>query len=90
MFFQTIRNLFSEIKVDLNGYKWIVSRLNGGVMVFDEGDPAISSDDRSIQLNQSNTEMTSNDVRTVEVDLDGDVWVGTSERILYLNVVHQF
>lgn len=72
-------NLFSEIKVDLNGYKWIVSRLSGGVMVFDEGDPSISSDDRSIQLNQSNTEMTSNDVRTVEVDLDGDVWVGTAE-----------
>ncbi len=72
-------NLFSEIKIDQSGYKWIISRLSGGVLVFDEGDPTISSDDRSIQLNSSNTEMTSNDVRTVEVDLDGDVWVGTAE-----------
>ncbi|HEX5625132.1 MAG TPA: hypothetical protein VFX48_03870 [Saprospiraceae bacterium] len=72
-------NLFSELKIDRNGYKWIISRLSGGVMVFDEGDPDNPSDDRSIQLNESNTEMTTNDVRTVEVDLDGDVWVGTSE-----------
>ncbi len=72
-------NLFTEVKVDQNGYKWIISRLNGGVMVFDEGDPANPSDDRRIQLTSSNTEMTSNDVRTVEVDLDGDVWVGTAE-----------
>ncbi len=72
-------NLFTEIKIDQNGYKWIVSRQSGGVMVFDEGDPNNPSDDRSIQLNSTNTEMTSNDVRTVEVDLDGDVWVGTAE-----------
>lgn len=72
-------NLFTEVKVDQNGYKWIISRLNGGVMVFDEGDPANSGDDRRIQLTNSNTEMTSNDVRTVEVDLDGDVWVATAE-----------
>lgn len=72
-------NLFTEVKVDQNGYKWIISRLNGGVMVFDEGDPANANDDQWIQLTNSNTEMTSNDVRTVEVDLDGDVWVGTAE-----------
>lgn len=72
-------NLFTEVKVDQNGYKWIVTRLNGGVLVFDEGDPDNPSDDRSIQLTNSNTEMTSNDVRTIEVDLEGDVWVGTAE-----------
>jgi hypothetical protein len=72
-------NLFTEVKVDHNGYKWIVSRQSGGVLVFDEGDPNNPSDDRSIQLNSTNTEMTSSDVRTVEVDLEGDVWVGTAE-----------
>lgn len=72
-------NLFTEVKVDQNGYKWIVTRLNGGVLVFDEGDPDNPSDDRSIQLTTSNTEMTTNDVRTIEVDLEGDVWVGTAE-----------
>ena len=72
-------NLFVEVKVDQNGYKWIISRLSGGVMVFDEGDPNNSADDRQIQLTNANTEMTSNDVRTVEVDLEGDVWVGTAQ-----------
>ncbi|MBK9109487.1 MAG: hypothetical protein IPM92_14215 [Saprospiraceae bacterium] len=72
-------NLFTEVKVDQNGYKWIISRLNGGVMVFDEGDANNPNDDQRIQLTNSNSEMTSNDVRTVEVDLDGDVWVGTAE-----------
>lgn len=72
-------NLFTEVKVDQNGYKWLVSRLSTGITVFDEGDPEITTDDRTIQLTTNNTEMTSNDVRTVEVDLDGDVWVGTAE-----------
>ena len=71
--------LFTEVKVDQNGYKWIVNRQSGGVTVFDEGDPNNSSDDRSILLTNSNTDMTTNDVRTIEVDLDGDVWVGTAE-----------
>lgn len=72
-------NLFVEVKVDQNNYKWIISRLSGGVMVFDEGDPSNPGDDRQIQLTSANTEMTTNDVKTVEVDLDGDVWVGTSQ-----------
>jgi ligand-binding sensor domain-containing protein len=72
-------SLFTEVKVDQNGFKWIVSRQSGGITVFDEGDPDISTDDRKITLTNSNTEMTSNDVRTVEIDLDGDVWVGTAE-----------
>ncbi len=73
------KNLFTEVKVDQNGYKWMVNRLNNGVYVFDEGDPNNPADDRVVMLNTSNTEMTTNDVRTVEVDLDGDVWVGTAE-----------
>ncbi|MBK6544669.1 MAG: hypothetical protein IPG12_05280 [Saprospiraceae bacterium] len=72
-------NLFSELKIDQNGYKWIINRLSGGILVFDEGDPNVIGDDKSILLTTSNTEMTTNDVRTVEVDLDGDVWVGTAE-----------
>lgn len=72
-------NYFTDIKVDQNGYKWMVNRLSSGITVFDEGDPVDTLDDRRIQLNNNNTEMTTNDVRTLEVDLDGDVWVGTAE-----------
>lgn len=68
----------SEVKVDLNGYKWIVPRRELGIMVFDEGNPDDPRDDRSIILNTGNSNLQSNKVYTVEVDQDGDVWVGTA------------
>jgi ligand-binding sensor domain-containing protein len=67
------------VTVDRNGYKWIIPRRESGVMVFDEGDPANPGDDRSIILNTSNSSLTSNLINTIEVDLDGDVWVGTNQ-----------
>jgi hypothetical protein len=68
-----------DVKVDNNGYKWIIPRESTGVLVFDEQDPNNPNDDRSILLNNSNTNMVSNRVNTVEVDLEGDVWVGTDQ-----------
>lgn len=68
-----------DVKVDNNGYKWIIPRESSGVLVFDEQDPNNPNDDRSILLNNSNTNMVSNRVNTVEVDLEGDVWVGTDQ-----------
>ncbi|MBK7810948.1 MAG: hypothetical protein IPI50_06855 [Saprospiraceae bacterium] len=69
----------AEVKVDRNGYKWIVPRREIGVMVFDEGKLDDPTDDRSIVLNSSNSNLQTNKIYTVEVDLDGDVWVGTAE-----------
>ncbi len=68
-----------DVKVDNSGYKWIIPRESTGVLVFDEQDPNNPNDDRSILLNNSNTNMVSNRVNTVEVDLEGDVWVGTDQ-----------
>ncbi len=64
--------LFNDLKVDHNGYVWASIR-DGGVLVYD---PAKN---QQILLNKSNSELTTNDVRCIEVDLDGDVWVGTAE-----------
>lgn len=69
----------ADVKVDQNGFKWIVPRRELGVMVFDEGDPSNPSDDRSIILTTGNSNLQSNKIYSVEVDLDGDVWVGTSQ-----------
>ena len=66
-----------DIKVDQNGYKWIIPRGSSGVWVWDEKDPQNPNDDRSILLNSSNTVMPSSKVNCVQVDLEGDVWVGT-------------
>lgn len=65
-----------NITVDHNGYKWLV--LRDGLAVFDEGISTSSTDDRFIVLNSSNTNITSNIIYNVTVDLEGDVWVGTA------------
>ena len=69
-----------------NGYKWFAIANNGGVLVYDEGkDIASEADDRSIILNTSNTRLPSNNVNCLEVDLDGRVWVGTDNGVIYFS-----
>lgn len=65
-----------NITVDNNGYKWLVFR--DGLGVFDEGDPNNPNDDRIAILNSSNTNITTNIIYNVTVDIEGDVWVGTA------------
>ncbi len=71
----------SQIVVDHRGYKWmtLVSR-NASLIVFDDGGTIDDeSDDRCIQLSESNTEIPTNSIFSIAVDLDGDIWVGTAE-----------
>ena len=74
----------TDISIDELGYKWIALFGNqGGVLVYsDEGTIADPTDDRQIYLNRSNTELTTNNVNTILVDLDGSVWVGTSAGVI--------
>ena len=71
----------ANVKVDQQGYKWMVlTGSGGGVMVFDDnGTLADPLDDRTRLINSGNSELPTNTVRTLEVDKDGNVWVGTSE-----------
>ena len=71
---------FTKIAVDKNGYKWLVSAFTGGMAVYDSGDNIDDpSDDQYKVINSSNSVLATNEVLTLEVDLDGDVWVGTKE-----------
>lgn len=71
----------SQIAVDKRGYKWIMlfSKASGIIVYDDRGTIDDESDDRCIQLGASNSAIPSNSVSSLEVDLDGDVWVGTAE-----------
>ena len=65
-----------EMDIDNNGYLWIVNEgNNGGVTVFDPGQDLSQPNRRFINSTQS--EISTNIIRSVRVDLDGDVWVGT-------------
>lgn len=71
----------SQMVIDQRGYKWmmLVSKA-ASLLVFDDGGTIDDeSDDRCIQLSSSNTEIPSNSVYCLEVDIEGDIWVGTAE-----------
>jgi len=71
----------SDIIIDDLGFKWMpVQGSNGGILVYDSGDDIeSSSDDRFRLIQQNNSVMTTNIVRSVKVDREGTVWVGTDE-----------
>ncbi len=71
-----------EVAVDNNGYKWFVAA-NEGVLVFDDnGTIDDTSDDRMKLFTPSNSDLQTRLINCLEVDLDGDVWVGTAEGIV--------
>lgn len=77
------RNGAIDVAVDANGYKWVLQEVGtgGGVVVFDEGDPATSADDRCRLISRSNANLSTNEVRSIVTDLEGDVWLGTSDGV---------
>jgi len=77
---------FSEILdvvIDGAGNKWMrVASSGAGLIVFNEFDLNDSNDDRCRFLSTNNSFLPSNDVLSLEVDLDGDVWVGTANGVI--------
>jgi hypothetical protein len=72
-----------QVAVDQNGYKWFVIAFNGGVLVYDSGSDLDSpSDDRYRVLTTANSNLPTNTVNCITVDLDGDVWVGTQQGVV--------
>ena len=65
-----------EVVIDPNGYKWFING-GGGLVVFYEGDEFNPSDCRTITT--SNSALETNNINSIAVDLEGDVWVGTSQ-----------
>ena len=83
-----------EMHVMDNGHLWmnILQNNSQGILVYDPGDDVMSTfDDRWTLLqrgqgNPENGDLSTNDVRCLVQDLDGEVWVGTTEGIsVYYN-----
>lgn len=70
-----------DVAQDEFGYLWIPAfGNNGGCYIYDPGSDLLSSsDDRIRFLSTSTSNLTSNTVNTVSVDLEGAVWLGTGE-----------
>lgn len=73
------------VEIDDNGFIWVVhaTSVGGGLTVLDPmGTPMDPSDDRCRTITASNSNLPTNNVRSIAVDLGGVVWVGTSEGII--------
>ena len=69
----------ADMVIDGSGYKWaLVVRGSGGVVVFNENAEGSASNKYRI-LTTGNSELPSNEVYSLAVDRDGDVWIGTNE-----------
>ncbi len=69
-----------DVAVDHSGYKWYITG-ETGIVVFDEGEMDVDGDERSRVINLSNSALESNKVKSIAVDLEGDVWVGTDQGV---------
>lgn len=69
----------NQVAIDDLGYKWFVlTGTQQGLLVFDDaGTLTDTSDDRFRIITTNNSQLPDNIVNCVEVDRDGDVWVGT-------------
>ena len=72
-------DLVTDIAIGDNGYKWILSP-GDGIWVYNDAETiSVDSDDQSKLLTTAvgNGGLPSQDVMSIAVDLDGEVWVGT-------------
>jgi len=77
----------SQVVIDHRGYKWVMLYSNtAGIVVYDDrGTPDNEADDRCVQLTSSNSALPVNNTRCLAVDLDGNIWVGTTEGPVVFN-----
>jgi ligand-binding sensor domain-containing protein len=68
------------IAIDRSGYKWVVQE-SSNLFVFDEGDIDDVNDDRYFLVTTNNSELASNNVNCVTADLNGTIWVGTTNGV---------
>jgi ligand-binding sensor domain-containing protein len=77
-----------KVTVDPNtGYKWfIIGKGSASIIVYDEGKLIDDeSDDRSIVLSATNSQLPGSKVNWIEPDLDGKMWVATDDGVIWFS-----
>ena len=76
-----------EILIDINGYKWFLSKENGVFVFDDNGTLEDSQDDRIalITTGELNGNLPTKSVYSIAEDLDGKIWIGTEEGLTVIS-----
>lgn len=79
----------TQIAIDRLNQKWfVVQGSTAGLLVLNHGKSTEDkSDDKFIELKESNSALLTNSVNCVEADREGDIWVGTSQGVVVFNCV---
>jgi ligand-binding sensor domain-containing protein len=82
------RNEAFTVAIDQAGLVWALHGINagGGITVTDtKGTLLDPSDDECRTILTSNSNLINNEVRSIAIDLDGEVWIGTSTGVMVFN-----
>jgi len=81
----------TQVVVDFNGYKWFAGgQAAEGFLVFDDGGTLNdTSDDRYQKIDKSNSVMESDGIKSLALDLDGNMWVGTGAGLVVFECTGQ-
>lgn len=74
----------SDVAIDQQNQKWIIIPRNNGLIVFNDNNTITNTSDDKIKKLSNNVGyggLPSNNVYSIAVDLDGEVWVGTDAGI---------
>ena len=76
-------NNVAKVIVARNGFLWMLAAQSGaGVVVFDPGaGPGSGSEVRARMFSASNSELESDQTRSIKEDLNGNIWVGTASGV---------
>ncbi len=76
-------NDLRDMAIDFQGNKWFTVDQKGILVYDDNGTIDVKGDDRFVQLTSNNSNLPDgNRARSIEVDLDGEVWIGTSKGVV--------
>jgi len=73
-------NSFGDIEIGQNNTKWIASRRNGVIGVTENNGSPIAK-----KISETSGNLPSNTVKTIAIDTDNNLWIGTTQglRVLY-------
>jgi len=82
--FSLFENALSQIVIDDFGYKWIVSPLGNGLLVFDHGNSIDNTGDdrwRRLSNGPANGNLPASNVTCIAKDKSGFIWVGSADGV---------
>ncbi len=83
--FSYISNDLRKILITSSDKKWVVLGNGQGLMIFDNGDDIDNESDDQIKhigIVDEGGAIITNDIRSIAEDLDGIIWIGTSEGVM--------